>query len=124
MCLLYGLIVEIHSAVNEVATGALQSYTINTDGTLSNAINTVKTGGNAPAFTTALSTGEVAVFNYNSGNGRIIPTTSSPLYFDDSAPEITFPLTSSSPTAVSHPHMALEYKREVFVPDLVSLQDT
>jgi 6-phosphogluconolactonase (cycloisomerase 2 family) len=107
------------SAVNEVDDGALQSYCVNANGTLSGAINTVKTGGKSPAFTTALSTGEVAVFNYGSGNGRIIPTTSSPLIFDDSAPEITFPLTS---TGVSHPHMALEHKHEVLVPDLVSLQ--
>lgn len=105
-------------AVNEVVTGALQSFNINTNGTLSDAVDTVPTGGNAPAYTAALSTGEVAVFNYNSGNGRILPTTSSPLTFDNSAPEIVFPLTSTSPTAVSHPHMALEHNNEVLVPDL------
>jgi 6-phosphogluconolactonase (cycloisomerase 2 family) len=109
--------------VNEASTGALQSYEINTNGTLSGAFDTVSTGGSIPAFAAALSTGEVAVMNYNSGNGRIVPTSSSPLDFDDSVPEITFPLTSTSPSAVSHPHMALEHNNEVLVPDLVSLQD-
>ena len=110
------------SAVNEVATGALQSYDIYANGTLSGAADTVSSGGEDPAFAAALSTGEVAIFNYHSGNGRIVPTTSSPLNFDDSAPEITFPLTFASPSAISHPHMALEHHGEVFVPDLVSLQ--
>jgi Lactonase, 7-bladed beta-propeller len=114
---------KLASAVNEITAGALQSYDINPNGTLSTAIDTVLTGGDSPAFATALSTGEVAVFNYNSGNGRIVPTTAFALYFDDSsAPEITFPLTSTSPKAVSHPHMALEYNDEVLVPDLVSFQ--
>lgn len=51
---------------------------------------------------------------YNTGNGKIIPTTTDPLHFDDSAPLITFP------APVSHPHMALEHNSEVLVPDLVS----
>jgi 6-phosphogluconolactonase (cycloisomerase 2 family) len=121
MYLLLYLNLAFLSAVNQVATGALQSFEINTNGTLSAPIDTVSTGGDRPAFAAALSTGEVAVFNYNSGNGRIIPTSSSPLDFDDSVPKITFPLTSTSPSAVSHPHMALEHNNEVLVPDLVSL---
>lgn len=52
---------------------------------------------------------------YNTGNGKIIPTTSDPLHFDTSNATklITFP------AEVSHPHMALEHGQEVFVPDLV-----
>lgn len=106
------------SAVNETPTGALQSFTINADGTLSTPQDTVSTEGDSPAFAAALSTGEVGVMNYNTGNGRFIPTTGSPSTFDKDAPTISFP---RPPGAVSHPHMALEYGDEVFVPDLVGL---
>ncbi|OCB91011.1 putative isomerase YbhE [Sanghuangporus baumii] len=100
-------------AVNENEPGALQSFVIGGDGLLSAPVSTVATGGDAPAFTVPLSTGQVAVMNYNTGNGKIIPTASDPLDFDDSsAPLITFPAT------VSHPHMALENDEEVLVPDL------
>ncbi|KAF9561684.1 putative isomerase YbhE, partial [Agrocybe pediades] len=101
-------------AVNENSAGALQSFGINADGTLTPAIDTISSEGDSPAFATALSTGEVAVMNYNTGNGRIIATTNGGSKFDQNAPLITFP----RPTGVSHPHMALEYNSEVFVPDL------
>ena len=78
-------------------------------------MDTVSSGGDLPAFAVALSTGSVAVMNYNSGNGRIVPTTSGAQKFDNSAPVITFPK-SSGP--VSHPHMALQYNDEVLIPDL------
>ncbi|GLB40978.1 putative lactonase, 7-bladed beta-propeller [Lyophyllum shimeji] len=104
-------------AVNEVTSGALQSFVISPEGTLTPPNDTVSSGGDSPAFATALSTGAVAVFNYNSGNGRIVPTTSSnPTDFDNSAPVISFP--QPPPPNVSHPHMALEYGKEVLVPDL------
>ncbi|RDB26616.1 hypothetical protein Hypma_005576 [Hypsizygus marmoreus] len=103
-------------AVNEVTAGALQSFDIGPKGTLSNAVNTVSSGGDSPAFATALSTGEVAIFNYNSGNGRIVPTTSSPRTFDNSAPVITFPRPPAP--GVSHPHQAVEVGNEVLIPDL------
>ena len=106
--------------MNEVPTGALQSFEINANVPLSCAIDTVLTGGASPAYAAKLSTGEVAVLNYFGGNGRIVPTTSALCFNNDSAPEITFPVTPTSPTMTSHPHMALEYNNEVFVPDLVS----
>ncbi len=55
--------------------------------------------------------------NYDSGDGRIIPTTAHGTQFvNASAPLITFPPPVGG---VSHPHMAYEYEDEIFVPDLV-----
>lgn len=107
-----------HSAVNENTVGEVQSFSINEDGSLSTVIDTVSSGGDGPAFATALSTGSVAVMNYGSGNASFIPTSSDGETFNPSAASsITF-----TPPAggVSHPHMALEYGDEVFIPDLVS----
>jgi hypothetical protein len=62
--------------------------------------------------------------NYSSGNGRIIPTTSSPDQFDNDAPTIVFPPPppdTPNPNKVSHPHMAVQHGKEIFVPDLVCL---
>ncbi|TFK34616.1 Lactonase, 7-bladed beta-propeller-domain-containing protein [Crucibulum laeve] len=102
-------------AVNEVASGQLQSFDIDSKGSLSSAIDTISSGGDSPAFAVALSTGQVAIMNYNSGNGRIIPTSSTPEQFSTSASVITFPRLTSG---VSHPHMAVEHGSEVLVPDL------
>ncbi|KAG6908854.1 hypothetical protein DXG01_003020 [Tephrocybe rancida] len=104
-------------AVNEISKGALQSFSTSSTGTLSPALDTVSSGGDGPAFATALSTGSVAVFNYGSGNGRIVATEPrDAVNFVDSAPTITFP----APVApnISHPHMALEHGSELLVPDL------
>ncbi|KIY52129.1 putative isomerase YbhE [Fistulina hepatica ATCC 64428] len=101
-------------AVNENDAGSLQSFRVFHNGTVSAAIDTVSSGGGSPAFTVALSTGEVAVMNYDDGNGRIFPTTT-PTCFDDSAPVITFPVLSGH----SHPHMALEYQGEVLGEDTI-----
>jgi len=98
-------------AVNENDPGSLQSFTIEKDFLLSPAVSTVGSGGDGPAFTTPLSTGQVAIMDYNSGTGQITPTTSDPLQFESAQP-ITFP------APVSHPHMALENGDEVLVPDL------
>ncbi|KAI0794979.1 putative isomerase YbhE [Abortiporus biennis] len=98
-------------ATNENTNGALQSFEIGRNGALSAPISTVSSGGDSPAFATPLADGQVAIMNYNSGNGMIIPTTSDPLHFG-SAPLITFPFTGS------HPHMALQHGSEVFIPDL------
>lgn len=106
------------SAVNETPSGALQSFIINPDGTLSPPQDTIPSDGDFPAFTAALSTGHVAVMNYGTGNGRIVPTPSSPLRFDQAASVITFPVKPG--TTVSHPHMAVEHGNEIFIPDLVS----
>ncbi|KAJ6618120.1 putative isomerase YbhE [Mycena sp. CBHHK59/15] len=101
-------------ATNENNGGALQSFDI-LGTSLSSAVNTVPSDGDDPAFAVALSTGEVAIMNYSSGNGRIIPTTTSPEQFSNNAPVITFPPPSGG---VSHPHMALQHGTEVLVPDL------
>ncbi|THU98630.1 putative isomerase YbhE [Dendrothele bispora CBS 962.96] len=110
-------------AVNEVSPeGALQSFTVTHDGFLSPAIDTVSSGGDRPAYTTALSNNQIVVMDYNSGTGRFIPLTDDGLYFDDSASSagiITFPVpTAPTSEGVSHPHMALELEKEVLVPDL------
>lgn len=89
----------------------MQSFLIDENGLLSSAISTVSSGGDAPAFATPLSSGQVAIMDYNSGTGQIIPTSSDPLHFG-SASTIEFP------AAVSHPHMALQNGEEVLVPDL------
>ncbi|KAG7440486.1 putative isomerase YbhE [Guyanagaster necrorhizus] len=102
-------------ATNENTEGAVQSFTVTSNGVLSTTVDTVPTDGDSPAFAVALSTGQVAAMNYGSGNGRIIPTTSTPLDFDNTASVISFPTPSGG---VSHPHMALEYGSEVLVPDL------
>ncbi|KAI0360679.1 putative isomerase YbhE [Trametes cingulata] len=100
-------------AVNEDSPGALQSFLIGKNGLLSNPIDTISSQGNSPAFTTPLSTGQVAIMNYDTGNGMIVPTQpNNPLEFTSNHPLITF----NAP--VSHPHMALEHGSEVFVPDL------
>jgi len=101
-------------ATNEVDSGLLQSFFVDSQGGLTNIAN-ASSGGNGPAFTAPLSTGEVAIMNFGSGNGRLIPTTSDdPLSFNDStAGVIKFPATN-----VSNPHMAVEHNDEVLVPDL------
>jgi 6-phosphogluconolactonase (cycloisomerase 2 family) len=104
-------------AVNEVSSGVLQSFTINTDGSLAGPVEQISSGGNSPAYASALSTSQVAIMNYGSGNGEMIPTVSDPLHFSQNASLITFPPPDGG---VSHPHMALEHGAEVFISDLVS----
>lgn len=101
-------------AVNEVTDGALQSYKIESNGSIS-LLNTVSSEGNGPAFAAALPTGEVAIMNYGSGNGRVIDTTKCGTDFDNSAPLITFPPPAGG---VSNPHMAVLHNDELFVTDL------
>ncbi|KAH8103373.1 putative isomerase YbhE [Cristinia sonorae] len=98
-------------AVNENSPGALQSFTIGAQGALHGPIGQANSDGDSPAFTAPLSTGQVAIMNYNTGNGLIIPTTTDPLHFGSATP-ITFPFSGS------HPHMAVQHGSEVFVPDL------
>ncbi len=52
-----------HSATNENTDGALQSFFVKQDGSLTAAIGQTSSGGNGPAFAVPLSTGEVAVMN-------------------------------------------------------------
>jgi len=101
-------------ATNENTQGAVQSFLIENGGVLSSPLDTASSGGNGPAFATMLSTGELAVMNYGSGDGFILPTSNDGATFG-TAPLITFPVPASG---ASHPHMAYEYKGEVFVPDL------
>ncbi|TCD69333.1 hypothetical protein EIP91_008089 [Steccherinum ochraceum] len=98
-------------ATNEDPAGALQSFEVGAQGALIGPIGQASSDGDSPAFTAPLSTGQVAIMNYNSGNGVIIPTTTDPLHFGSGTP-ITFPFTGS------HPHMAVQHGSEVFVPDL------
>jgi len=104
-------------ATNEISSGALQSFSVAPNGTLSHAVDTVASDGDSPAFAVPLSYGPVAIMNYSSGNGRVIPTTAtSPEHFDgENAGVITFPTVAGG---VSHPHMALEHGNEILVPDL------
>jgi 6-phosphogluconolactonase (cycloisomerase 2 family) len=107
-------------AVNEIETGpgALQSFVINWNGSLTGPVDTVSAGGVGSAFAGGVSAGQVAIANYAGGNAEIIPTTSDPLHFARNATLITFPPPAGG---VSHPHMALQYGDEIFVPDLVSM---
>jgi 6-phosphogluconolactonase (cycloisomerase 2 family) len=107
-------------AVNEIenGAGALQSFIINPNGLLSSAVDTVSSGGVGPPFAGGLSTGQVAIVNYNGGNAEVIPTTSDPLHFAKNPTVITFPPPKGG---ASHPHMALQNGNEIFVPDLVSI---
>jgi hypothetical protein len=91
---------------------------INPDRTLSGPIDTVESGGDGPAFCVQLSNGNVAAMNYGSGNGSFIPTLTDGTTFGPPASTVNFPLGQSG---VSHPHMALEFNEEVFIPDLVSV---
>ncbi|KAJ7853794.1 putative isomerase YbhE [Mycena olivaceomarginata] len=103
-------------AVNEVGPiGALQSYATSPGGGLT-FIDEASSGGNGPAFCAPLSTGQVAIMNYGSGNGEIIPTTNGGTKFDNSTSVLlNFPPPEGG---VSNPHMALEHGNEIFVPDL------
>lgn len=51
------------SAVNEDTPGALQSFVVDSNGMLTPSIATVNSGGDAPAFTAPLSSGQVAIMN-------------------------------------------------------------
>jgi len=108
---------QLLSSVNEVSPiGAVQSFIIHPDGSLSMPQDTVSSTGDRPAFVAALSTGQVGVMNFDGGSGLFIPTTDSPLHFERNAPAIAFP---TKPNTISHPHMLLQHGDEVFVPDLV-----
>ncbi|ETW75177.1 hypothetical protein HETIRDRAFT_390749 [Heterobasidion irregulare TC 32-1] len=100
-------------AVNENSQGGLQSFLVGPQGALNGPFDQTSSGGDSPAFTVALTTGQVGIMNYGSGNGFVIPTSPDALHFDaDAATLITFP------APVSHPHMILEHGNEILVPDL------
>ncbi|KAI0079777.1 putative isomerase YbhE [Panus rudis PR-1116 ss-1] len=104
-------------AVNENTPGQLQSFLVDTSGVITNVAN-ASSGGDGPAFANPLSTGEVAIMNFGTGDGSFIATAEDPLQFGDSS-FIKFPTPSkAAPNNISRPHMALEYGSEVLVPDL------
>jgi 6-phosphogluconolactonase (cycloisomerase 2 family) len=109
---------KANSAVNEMAPlGALQSFKIAPDGSLSEPLDTVSTLGADPAHVVALPNGKVVVMNYSTGDGRIIKTTHGGTKFDDSGPLIKFQV---PPGTLSHPHQTVKYGNALLVPDLVS----
>ncbi|PIL23474.1 hypothetical protein GSI_14785 [Ganoderma sinense ZZ0214-1] len=101
-------------SVSEVSPiGGLQSFTIGPEGALSSPIDTISSEGDRPAFTVPLSTGQVAVVNFDGGNALVVPTEAeNPLEFVSSFTPIVFD------APISHPHMVLEHGSEVFIPDL------
>jgi len=103
-------------AVNELNPGGfLQSFTVDGAGGVQN-VDNVTTGGNGPTFTVMLSTGEVTAMNFGSPNCSFVATVpDDPLHFERDSPVISFPIPDGAP---SNPHMSLEVKDEVFVPDL------
>ncbi|KDQ53879.1 hypothetical protein JAAARDRAFT_38844 [Jaapia argillacea MUCL 33604] len=101
-------------AVNELTVGMLQSYIIGAQGVLTGPVDQTPSGGSSPAFTAPIITDAVAIMNYGSGDGMIIPTTTDPLHFGEGQ-LITFPVDNGG---VSHPHMAVQYGPEIIVPDL------
>ncbi|CAK5262005.1 unnamed protein product [Mycena citricolor] len=105
-------------AVNANVPGAVQSFH-RKGGVLSAAVDSVWSGGDGPAFCAIMpSTGDLAVVNYGSGTGRVIVTSeSSASHFLNNTPAITF---TPPPGNLSHPHMAVEYGHEIFIPDLGS----
>jgi len=102
-------------ALNEVEDGAIQSFTIFENGTLSGAISTTSTGGSVPAHVFSSPSGDVAAMNYFGGNGVVVRTENNGSNFGDST-FITFPPIGSSGAA--HPHQTIKFKDELLVPDL------
>ena len=98
--------------------GAVQSFSIDSNGILSSPIDTVGSGGNGPAYCVQFSNGVVAAMNYGSGNGSFTPTATDGKTFDPPSSFVNF--FPPPPPNVSNPHMALEYGGKIFVPDLVS----
>ncbi|KAJ7618055.1 Lactonase, 7-bladed beta-propeller-domain-containing protein [Roridomyces roridus] len=102
-------------AVNEVTPGVLQSYARSPGGGLT-LLDQVSSGGSGPAFCAPLSTGQVVILNYGSGDGEVVPTVHGGSHFDNSTSVlVTF---TPPPGGVSNPHMAVEHENEVFVADL------
>ncbi|KAI0029136.1 putative isomerase YbhE [Vararia minispora EC-137] len=115
-------------ATNENSPGGVQSFVVGPSGALM-PFATAPSDGDAPAFASMLSTGQIAAMNYimphprltdspqyNTGNGAFITLDSGdPLHFGANH-DITFPIREQG--NVSHPHMAFEHNGELFVPDL------
>ncbi|KAJ7059585.1 putative isomerase YbhE [Mycena amicta] len=77
-------------ATNEVGPlGALQSYQVTPSGGLA-LLDEVSSGGNGPAFCAPISTDQVAIMNYGSGDGEIVPTIHGGSKFDNSSSVLVF----------------------------------
>ncbi|KAF8882109.1 Lactonase, 7-bladed beta-propeller-domain-containing protein [Infundibulicybe gibba] len=102
-------------AVNEKSPiGNLQSFIVGAGGGLT-LVDTVSSDGDSPTYTAMLSSGEITGMNYGSPNCAIVPTLpGDPLRFKKDTTNVEFPVNGGP----SNPHMSLEYKGEVFVPDL------
>lgn len=64
--------VQTFSAVNEVEAGAVQSFTIFDNGTLSGVISSISTGGNGPAHVFASPDGEISAMNVSCRDSAIM----------------------------------------------------
>ncbi|KAH7890467.1 Lactonase, 7-bladed beta-propeller-domain-containing protein [Phlebopus sp. FC_14] len=104
-------------ATNEnVPSGALQSFTVGAQGAIT-LVDTIASGGAGPPYCAALSTGQVAIVNYNSGTARVVPTTTDPLHFSNDSAIVTFPVPITGTQGMSEPHMTYQYYDELFIPD-------
>ncbi|KAG6370799.1 hypothetical protein JVT61DRAFT_11007 [Boletus reticuloceps] len=78
---------------------------------------TVDPGGSRPPYCSALSTGQVAVVNYNSGTACVVPTEGNYLHFSSDSDIWTFPVSTTGTEGRAEPHMFYEYGSEIFIPD-------
>jgi len=80
-------------------------------------VDTFSSGGSGPEYCTGLSTGQVAVSNYDSGTARVVPTYDDYLHFSNDSDIWTFPVPTTGTQGVSIPHMTYQFRSEVFIPD-------
>ncbi|KAI9566075.1 Lactonase, 7-bladed beta-propeller-domain-containing protein [Boletus coccyginus] len=96
--------------------GAIQSFTVGPDGAIT-LVDTFNSGGSWPNYCAGLSTGQVAVTNYDSGTMRVVPTQADHLHFSNNSDIWTFPTPTTGTESGSEPHMTYQYHTEVFIPD-------
>ncbi|KIJ16219.1 hypothetical protein PAXINDRAFT_113991 [Paxillus involutus ATCC 200175] len=96
--------------------GALQSFTVGPEGAIT-LVDTISSGGSGPPYCGGLSTGQVAVVDYNSGTARVVPTKGDYLHFSNDSTIVTFPVPTTGTQGMSEPHMAYSYYDELFIPD-------
>ncbi|KAF9269076.1 putative isomerase YbhE [Marasmius fiardii PR-910] len=102
-------------AVNQISPGLIRSFTTTPDGVIAGPFDTAPSGGDRPPHLLALSTGEVGVVNYDTGQGRFVPTASPLTFAIKTTPTIIFPAPEGG---LSHPHMVFEHgPDEILVPD-------
>ncbi|KIY68236.1 putative isomerase YbhE [Cylindrobasidium torrendii FP15055 ss-10] len=104
---------DVIYATHENENGTLATYA-NLGGVLS-LVDSVSSGGNGPVHCAPLTSGDVVVTNYGSGNGLVASTAHDGYDLTQTSNVVTF---TAPEGGLSHPHMALEYNSEVLVPDL------